>query len=603
MSEMSTPASLQSALQQIQRQQQESLHGLDALQRQHREWQQGVAELLAVVSKLEADGPKHDTHYTGTASDCAPPNQQTQHTQLRVSTESLLSSAGQTDANSRPSEGQGTEYPQQNNPPKLQLQKTTSAGRLRTLRETTMARLPILLAEVLRDQEATSKEFSELTRWQRIQGTLARIVDSLAFEYLTGGIIFANMDCDRSWSRDGFVGSWHYLGDRNWKIISGDLHIRTFAANLCRGIWHFQVCMELPGFVSGCRGYHRAYCRPLTRILTWRWMGACFDRERATFAEIGSCFTDTSPAPNCLAFCFRIVVSLGHNGLNDGFDSSLALHFWLCCHWNNHKWSTTARQYWYSSHHWHPFWQRATCNIDFASIRHYGCQLPKCTSLWWLKNRSWLFTSSLCWCFFPLVWWTSLRLFWLTMPFGSLPSKLKQRGTRKNERSKQPCQVCLTFLTALMLIKAATLRVKRLQVCHSRCFHQRFWRLRQSTVWKICSTCWMEMKVEAWVRSTSWMVYFPCSCMKCRFGHFNCKNVCCPYKRLPIKFQMICNSSNGTTNLSDPAAVQTLPEPSSRRNKRETVLPRPTYLLRQGKKCCFLHCGLPGFGVGGIRKL
>ena len=139
-----------------------------------------------MVSKLEADGPKH-------ASDCASPNQQTQHTQLRMSTES---SAGQTDANSRPSEGQGTEDPQQNNPPKLQLQKTVSAGRLRTLRETTMARLPILLAEVLRDQEAqeaSSKEFYELTRWQRIQGTLARIVDSLAFEYLTGGIIFANM--------------------------------------------------------------------------------------------------------------------------------------------------------------------------------------------------------------------------------------------------------------------------------------------------------------------------------------------------------------------------------------------------------------------------
>ena len=55
-----------------------------------------------------------------------------------------------------------------------------------------MARLPILLAEVLRDQEASAKEY-ELTRWERIQGILARIVDSLAFEYLTGFIIFANM--------------------------------------------------------------------------------------------------------------------------------------------------------------------------------------------------------------------------------------------------------------------------------------------------------------------------------------------------------------------------------------------------------------------------
>lgn len=196
---MSTPASLQSALQQIQRQQQESLHGLDALQRQHREWQQGVAELLAVVSKFETDGSKHDTHDTYyTASDYASPNKQTQHSQLRMSTESQLSGAGQKDANansrpSRPSEGQGTEDPQQNNPPKLQLQKTASAGRLRTLRETTMARLPILLAEVLRDEEASSKDYYELTRWQRMQIILASIVDSLAFEYLTGFIILANM--------------------------------------------------------------------------------------------------------------------------------------------------------------------------------------------------------------------------------------------------------------------------------------------------------------------------------------------------------------------------------------------------------------------------
>ena len=181
-------AFLQSALQQVEKQQLDSLASLGALQRQHQEWQESVAELMAVVRSREGmeTVPESEVLRGSERSEMS----RTSHISIRSDFNTSYGHSGEI-------EEMGSDEQPRGSPEKLRdrrkFAEVKSASRLKTIRESALARMPALLAEVIMDQDDSRKGPVQKSVWAKRQEFLASIVDSTLFEYITGFIIFVNM--------------------------------------------------------------------------------------------------------------------------------------------------------------------------------------------------------------------------------------------------------------------------------------------------------------------------------------------------------------------------------------------------------------------------
>ena len=183
-------AFLQSALQQVEKQQLDSLAGLGALQRQHQEWQESVAELMAVVKSRKSveTVPESEVLRGSERSEMSRTSHISSRSDFNTRYEVHHGEIEEMGSDEQPSGSS------ENLHERRKFAKVKSTSRLKTVRESALARMPALLAEVIMDQnDSHNKGPVQKSVWAKRQEILARIVDSTLFEYITGLIIFVNM--------------------------------------------------------------------------------------------------------------------------------------------------------------------------------------------------------------------------------------------------------------------------------------------------------------------------------------------------------------------------------------------------------------------------
>lgn len=197
---MSTSSAfLQSALQQVEKQQLDSLASLGALQRQHQEWQESVAELMAVVKSRRSmetwknmeTVPESEVLRASERSEMSRTSHISTRSDFNTRYDGHYGEIEEMGSDEQPSGSSGSS---ENLPDRRKYAKVKSTSRLKTVRESALARMPALLAEVIMDQKDNRNQGPvQKSVWAKRQESLARIVDSTLFEYITGFIIFVNM--------------------------------------------------------------------------------------------------------------------------------------------------------------------------------------------------------------------------------------------------------------------------------------------------------------------------------------------------------------------------------------------------------------------------
>ncbi|CAK9072773.1 Muscle calcium channel subunit alpha-1 (MDL-alpha-1), partial [Durusdinium trenchii] len=142
-------SSVQWALEEVQKQQQESLSSLDLLQRQHGQWQEAIKDLL---TRLEGNPEL--------CKACIPPG-----------------------------EGTRAEHDGDEQPSTLELVRRDTARSMQSLRQPLSGQMGKLLEEVWHDETVAPPK----TTWEERQARIARMVESQAFEYSTGVLILVNI--------------------------------------------------------------------------------------------------------------------------------------------------------------------------------------------------------------------------------------------------------------------------------------------------------------------------------------------------------------------------------------------------------------------------
>ncbi|CAK8999399.1 unnamed protein product [Durusdinium trenchii] len=189
------------ALQEVQDQQRDSLAAMDLLRQQHVEWQQSVTALLgrvgqmstpltekaavpSVVPSKATDEPREPVVLALPPAECAAASEATN--------EPVVLALPAAECASRRSQELRRLRSPDSDASMMDANDTSPAAEMRrTLRQTTDGRLPKLLEEVLTDHQG--KRRIRLTVWQERRETLKMVVDSTAFEYLTGMLILMNI--------------------------------------------------------------------------------------------------------------------------------------------------------------------------------------------------------------------------------------------------------------------------------------------------------------------------------------------------------------------------------------------------------------------------
>lgn len=303
------------AVSEVQKQQAESLVRMEALRKQHLDWEAAVKSMLQQIRDTFSEEVE---------------------TSARVELKrgsSTLSQRSTHFAGARELQKLRNSTARQDSPPVAIASSPTapsapSGPALGVRRHRTRSSENSRMLEEILSQPGSP----ERPRSNRIQGVLAWIVESTVFECVTGLVILLNMiliGAEAEMKVKGQVIDWAENIERFFLALYTVELLMRFAV----GRWRlFRSGWFLLDFFLVCLGLLALVVIPtIDRNGCTRRLRAGLDRTRSSITALGTCAPYGAQVQGGLAPCFWLVERLGYHGLHHWFDHDLALHLWLRC--------------------------------------------------------------------------------------------------------------------------------------------------------------------------------------------------------------------------------------------------------------------------------